>query len=157
MLFFFILSNHCIISDLSNFNKKKNATIVIKVLCSRAGNSVTLSAEQQDAVLTSLWPERWKATQESPAWTACDYALSVVMPRPRDAADKLVSARPGTTCDHSARTVSKQERVCARLPQIKHPTERNRGELGITGGLFCGFFFKEHWKHWKRCSLGILF
>lgn len=96
---------------------------------------MTLSAEQQEDVLTSLWPERLKAMQESPASTACDYALSVVMLRPRDAADKLVFARPGTTCSHLARTASKQERVCAILRQIKSPTERNRRELGLIGGL----------------------
>lgn len=77
-------------------------------------------------MLTSLWPERLKAMPDSPAGTASDYALSVLMVQPRDAADKLVFARLGMTCNYLARTVPKQELVCFIMLQIKSPAEKNR-------------------------------
>lgn len=77
-------------------------------------------------MLTSLWPEGLKARAESPAGTACDYALSGLMAGPRDAADKLLFATLGMTCKRPARTVHKQEQVCSILQQIKSPAERTR-------------------------------
>lgn len=143
MFCFFILSNHCIISDLSNFaKKKKNATIVIRVLCKQ-------SREQCDPVsraagrrvnVTAAWEvkgEAGKVLHEPPVITPCQWwcrGLGMLL-------TSCFFARPGTTCDHSARTVSKQERVCARLPQIKRPTERNGGNWGFTGGLFLWILF----------------